>query len=141
MKMKKMKKMMAVLLGLSLVTAMSAGPAFAADKMPAFENNKQMVEYFWNQVFNKHNTSVIDSMTAPNYIQHSPGFADGRQAFEDGIQGFLKEFPESKAVIKQPYYAECFGPGAGGSRYFPCQRWKNRRALGRYPGYSGKSRK
>ena len=34
MKMKKMKKMMAVLLGLSLVTAMSAGPAFAADKMP-----------------------------------------------------------------------------------------------------------
>ena len=92
----KMKKMMTVLLGLSLVTAMSAGPAFAADKMPTFKNNKQMVEYFWNEVFNKHNTSVIDSMTAPN----CPGFADGRLAFEDGIQGFLKAFPESKAVIK-----------------------------------------
>ena len=44
-----------------------------------------MVEYFWNEVFNKHNTAVIDEMTAPNYIQHNPGFQDGRQAFEDGI--------------------------------------------------------
>ena len=100
MKMRKMKKMMTLILGLSLVTAMSAGPAFAADKVPAFKNNKQMVEYFWNEVFNKHNTSVIDSLTAPGYIQHSPGFRDGRQAFEDGINGFLKEFPESKAEIK-----------------------------------------
>ena len=46
MKMRKMKKMMTLILGLSLVTAMSAGPVFAADKMPAFKNNKQMVEYF-----------------------------------------------------------------------------------------------
>ena len=100
MKMRNMKKMMTLILGLSLVTAMSAGPVFAADKVPAFKNNKQMVEYFWNEVFNKHNTSVIDSLTAPGYIQHSPGFRDGRQAFEDGINGFLKEFPESKAEIK-----------------------------------------
>ena len=59
-----------------------------------------MVEYFWNEVFNKHNTAVIDEMTAPNYIQHNPGFQDGRQAFEDGIEVFLKEFPQSKAEIK-----------------------------------------
>lgn len=98
--MKLKKTMTATLLGLGLMTAISASPAFAAEKLPAFTDNKQMVEYFWNEVFNKHNTAVIDEMTAPNYIQHNPGFADGRQAFEDGIEGFLKEFPQSKAVIK-----------------------------------------
>ena len=65
---------MTLILGLSLVTAMSAGPAFAADKMPAFKNNKQMVEYFWNEVFNKHNTSVIDSLTAPGIYSAQPRF-------------------------------------------------------------------
>lgn len=99
MKMRNMKKMMTLILGLSLVTAMSAGPVFAADKMPAFKNNKQMVEYFWNEVFNKHNTSVIDSLTAPGYIQHSPGFRDGRQAFEDGINGFLKAKRKSSISV------------------------------------------
>jgi predicted SnoaL-like aldol condensation-catalyzing enzyme len=98
--MKMKKKITAMLLGMSLVTAMSVSPAFAAEKTPTFTDNKQMVEYFWNEVFNKHNTTVIDEMTAPNYIQHNPGFQDGRQAFEDGIEGFLKEFPQSKAEIK-----------------------------------------
>lgn len=106
MKMRNMKKMMTLILGLSLVTAMSAGPAFAADKMPAFKNNKQMVEYFWNEVFNKHNTSVIDSLTAPGYIQHSPGFRDGRQAFEDGINGFLKAKRKSSiSVLMETLYS------------------------------------
>lgn len=98
--MKLKKKITAMLLGMSLVTAMSVSPAFASAKTPTFTDNKQMVEYFWNEVFNKHNTSVIDNMIAPDYIQHNPGFQDGRQAFEDGIEGFLKEFPQSKAEIK-----------------------------------------
>lgn len=42
----------------------------------------------------------IDSLTSPKYIQHSPGFTDGREAFKAGVQGFLKEFPESRAEIK-----------------------------------------
>lgn len=100
MNMKWKKRMTAVLLGLTLVATVSATPAFAADKAPAFTDNKQMVEYFWNEVFNKHNTAVIKTMTAPNYIQHNPGFENGRQAFASGIEGFLQEFPESKAEIK-----------------------------------------
>lgn len=98
--MKLKRKATAMLLGMSLMTAMSVSPAFAAEKVPTFTDNKQMVEYFWNEVFNKHDTSVIDAMTVPDYIQHNPGFADGRQAFESGIEGYLKEFPESRAEIK-----------------------------------------
>lgn len=98
--MKLKKKITVMLLGMSFVMVMSVSPALAAEKVPTFTDNKQMVEYFWNEVFNKHNTAVIDEMTAPDYIQHNPGFQDGRQAFEDGIEGFLKESPQSKAEIK-----------------------------------------
>ena len=89
----KMKiKMAALTMGLALA-GMAAAPALAADGVPAFKSNKQMV-------FNKHNTSVIHTMASPDYIQHNPGFADGRQAFEEGVEGFLKEFPDSRAEIK-----------------------------------------
>ena len=98
--MKMKKTALAFMAGLSLMAASAACPALAADKLPSFGNNRQMVEYFWNEIFNKHNTSVIDSLTSPKYIQHSPGFADGREAFKAGVQGFLKEFPESRAEIK-----------------------------------------
>ena len=33
-------------------------------------------------------------------IHHSPEFADGKQAFKDGVTGFLKAYPDSSAVIK-----------------------------------------
>ena len=87
--MKAKKTVLAFMAGLSLMAASTACPALAADNMPSFKNNRQMVEYFWNEIFNKHNTAVIDSLTSPKYIQHSPGFADGREAFKTGVQGFL----------------------------------------------------
>ena len=40
------------------------------------------------------------AVTGETYTQHSPGFADGKKAFKDGITGFLKEFPESSAEIR-----------------------------------------
>lgn len=92
------KKIMTGLMVLAL-GVMPLASSFAAD-IPHFKNNKAMVEYFWNEVFNKHDTSVIDEMTGATYTQHSPGFADGKQAFKDGITGFLKEFPDSSAEIK-----------------------------------------
>lgn len=39
-------------------------------------------------------------MVGPKYKQHSPEFADGKQAFKDGVTGFLKAYPDSSAVIK-----------------------------------------
>ena len=70
------------------------GASFAAGT-PHFKNNKAVAEYFWNEVFNKHDTAVIDTMVGPKYKQHSPEFADGKQAFKDGVSGFLKAYPDS----------------------------------------------
>lgn len=90
------KKSLLLVLALSVIGAM---PLSAAG-IPNFSNNKDRAAYFWNEVFNKHNTAVIDEMVGPVYTQHSPGFADGKQAFKDGITGFLKAYPHSTATIK-----------------------------------------
>ena len=90
------RKLLTLSLGL-LLCGMVSGTAGAA---PQFKNNKELAAYFWNQIFNEHHTAVIDELTGDTYIQHSPGFKDGKQAFKEGIAGFLKEFPESTAEIK-----------------------------------------
>lgn len=90
------KKLLTLSLGL-LLCGMVSGTAGAA---PQFKNNKELAAYFWNQIFNEHHTAVIDKLTGDIYIQHSPGFKDGKRAFKEGITGFLKEFPESSAEIK-----------------------------------------
>ena len=91
-----------VIKSLTMAALMMALPfaISAASTTPTFHNNKELVTYFWNEVFNKHNTSVIEELTVPNYIQHNPGFKDGRHAFKNGIEGYLKEFPQSTAKIK-----------------------------------------
>ena len=93
-----MRKITAALAA-AVLGAVTMTPA-TADGIPEFKNNRDMVGYFWNQVFNRHDPSVIDQMTGETYTQHSPGFADGKKAFRDGITGFLQEFPESSAEIK-----------------------------------------
>lgn len=93
------KKSILLGLTLALVGCLPMGTSLAAGT-PHFKNNKAAAEYFWNEVFNKHDTAVIDTMVGPKYKQHSPEFADGKQAFKDGVTGFLKTYPDSSAVIK-----------------------------------------
>ena len=93
------KKSIILGLTLALVGCLPMGASFAAGT-PHFKNNKAVAEYFWNEVFNKHDTAVIDTMVGPKYKQHSPEFADGKQAFKDGVSDFLKAYPDSTAVIK-----------------------------------------
>lgn len=90
------KKLLGLALGLALCGVLP-GVAGAA---PQFKNNKELAEYFWNQLFNDHNTKVVDEMVGDTYIQHSPGFKDGKANFKEAITGFLKEYPQSTAVIK-----------------------------------------
>ena len=86
---------------LLVFAVMLAVPSFGLAKAaPQFADNKAMVEYFWNEVFNRHNTAVIDDMVGDIYIQHNPGFQDGKAAFKEGIIGFLAECPDSTAAIK-----------------------------------------
>ena len=62
--------------------------------------NRDLVTAFWNQLFNQHDASVVDTMVGDTYIQHNPGFKDGKANFKTAITGFLQEFPNSSAEIK-----------------------------------------
>lgn len=80
-------------LSLPSFSVQAANPASALD-------NKQIVKTFWNELFNKHNITVIDTAVGDTYIQHNPTFPDGKQSFKTAVTGFLNEFPESSAEIK-----------------------------------------
>ena len=93
------KKAIVLSLSLAALSCLPLSSSLAAG-IPAFKSNKAMTEYFWNEVFNKHNTAVIDSMVGADYKQHSPEFADGKAAFKNGVTDFLKAYPNSTAVVK-----------------------------------------
>lgn len=59
------KKSILLGLTLALVGCLPMGTSLAADT-PHFKSNKAAAEYFWNEVFNKHDTAVIDTMVGPN---------------------------------------------------------------------------
>lgn len=144
------KKSILLGLTLALVGCLPMGTSLAADT-PHFKNNKAAAEYFWNEVFNKHDTAVIDTMVGPKYKQHSPEFADGKQAFKDGVTGFLKAHPDSSAVIKHigadgdlvfihnHIKLNKEDRGQAAVDIFRIKDGKNRRTLGCHPGYPGKS--
>ena len=93
------KKAIVLSLSLAALSCLPLSSSLAAG-IPAFKSNKAMTEYFWNEVFNKHNTAVIDSMVGADYKQHSPEFADGKAAFKNGVTDFLKAYLNSTAVVK-----------------------------------------
>lgn len=52
--------------------------------------NKQLVLELINKVFINQQPSYIDSYISPNYIQHSPFVADGRQGLKDFLEGLTQ---------------------------------------------------
>ena len=96
-----MKKILFVcLLALSFCSIALPNVSVQAVSKDTTQANKQLVESFWNELFNKHNVSVLDNAVSSTYIQHNPTFPDGKEAFKIAVAGFLKEFPESSAEIK-----------------------------------------
>ena len=64
------KKSILLGLTLALVGCLPMGTSLAADT-PHFKSNKAAAEYFWNEVFNKHDTAVT---TLPAMYPGSPDY-------------------------------------------------------------------
>lgn len=100
------KNILSILLGLAIVAGsilaqQPAVEATSASKSNLTETNKRNVETFWNGVFNQHDVSFVDTYVGTVYIQHSPGFKDGKDSFKSAISGYLVQFPHSSAEIKR----------------------------------------
>jgi predicted SnoaL-like aldol condensation-catalyzing enzyme len=67
-----------------LSVALLASPASASPRQTM--TNEQLVTYVYDQLFNAHNTAVIDQYFSVNYIQHNPTIADGRAPLQKLIE-------------------------------------------------------
>jgi steroid delta-isomerase-like uncharacterized protein len=66
------------------------------------EQNKALFRQFVDDVFNQGNTSVIDELVAPDFVEHEelpPGIPPGREGFKQMLMMFRSAFPDFKATI------------------------------------------
>jgi predicted SnoaL-like aldol condensation-catalyzing enzyme len=62
--------------------------------------NKKLVTDFYQKIFGDHDFTNIDHYLLPTYIQHNPNVADGSEAFEKAIKGWLKDTPKKKVDVQ-----------------------------------------
>lgn len=60
--------------------------------------NKEVVEYFYERVFNAWDLTELDELMLDSYRQHSPGVADGKEGFLQFITGFIAKHPRAEIV-------------------------------------------
>ncbi len=64
-------------------------------------NNHEVVEYFINNVFIKHDFSVLDAIMRDDYIQHNKDVAQGKAGFKEFFIMTFKAMPDFKYTIKK----------------------------------------
>jgi steroid delta-isomerase-like uncharacterized protein len=69
------------------------------------KKNKAALSRFWNEVFNKRNLNLIDSMFTKDYVYHGPAGQEVRGT--EGLKGFLKiymdAFPDMQATVEDVF--------------------------------------
>ncbi|MDX6584789.1 MAG: hypothetical protein QOI10_3973 [Solirubrobacterales bacterium] len=63
--------------------------------------NKALVTYFYEQLFNQGNLSVIDAYVSPTYIQHNPFVADGPEPLRALITRQKQTNPQQHNTVSQ----------------------------------------
>jgi predicted SnoaL-like aldol condensation-catalyzing enzyme len=102
------KAAFALVLAGSLLTGMSdiqAAPKQSTlsvvQKETLEKRNKAMVVKFYDEFFNKHRIAAADTYLAPDYKQHNPMAATGREPVKKIFTEVFKKFPQSRAQIKR----------------------------------------
>jgi predicted SnoaL-like aldol condensation-catalyzing enzyme len=63
--------------------------------------NKKLVTYFYDQLFNHNNYSVIDTLLSPQFIQHNPTVANGPEALRQFVISMRAKFPDNHNTIER----------------------------------------
>ncbi len=92
-----------------LITVIAITAAFSACMPPS--NNKmadnraaknmEAQKLFMEEVFNKHNTAMIDSLVAPDYVEHctAPGYTPDRAGLKKSFDDFIKSMPDMHSQV------------------------------------------
>jgi predicted SnoaL-like aldol condensation-catalyzing enzyme len=65
------------------------------------ENNKQLVLKFYQRLFGDKDVSAIDEYIVPDYIQHNPQVADGREALKTMATQWIAGGPQTTVDIRK----------------------------------------
>ncbi len=87
-----------------LITAIAITAAFSACVPPGNKNgtddraskNMAAQRSFYEEVFNKHNIGMIDSLVAPDYVEGrvDPGYSPDRAGLKKSLEDFIKAMPD-----------------------------------------------
>jgi steroid delta-isomerase-like uncharacterized protein len=68
-----------------------------------FEDNKQHMQRFVEEVINKKNVDVVDQLVAEDFVEHVPfpGQGTGREGLKHIISTFLSAFPHIHWIIEE----------------------------------------
>jgi len=95
-----MQKILGIIVVASLFMACNCGGnKNMADNRAA--KNMQMQKLFYEEVYNKHNTAMIDSIVAPDYAEHciEPGYTPDRAGLKKSFDDFIKAFPDMHTQV------------------------------------------
>jgi predicted SnoaL-like aldol condensation-catalyzing enzyme len=87
-------------LGLSACSSTSTDTT-SSDAGTALEANKTKVTFFYTQLFNENNYSVIDTHLDPSYIQHNPTVPDGAEPLRQFVMGLRVRFPDNHNTLER----------------------------------------
>ncbi|MEW4371528.1 nuclear transport factor 2 family protein [Paenibacillus kandeliae] len=83
-------------------TATSTAPQTQQQKaQKQLTQNKQLVLNMFKTIFTEHKLDQASRYIATDYIQHNPLAANGRQAFVDFFQPFVKQNPDYNVEVKR----------------------------------------
>ncbi|AWH53500.1 hypothetical protein C1924_10065 [Stenotrophomonas sp. ESTM1D_MKCIP4_1] len=85
-------------------SASAAQPAVDARTAPSCttaqaEQNRRIVLEFQQTFFNDHDLGAADRLVAPGYVQHNPGYPDGRKALVDAFAKVFQQYPLARAEV------------------------------------------
>jgi|SRR6185312_2163400 len=93
----------------NIISAIAIAAAFSACMAPANKNmaddrvskNEAMMSKFYDEVINKHNTGMIDSLVSSDYVEHcvTPGYTADRSGLKKGWEDFTKAYPDMNCKI------------------------------------------
>ena len=70
-----------------------------------FNDNAELVRYFFEEVWNKGNLAVVDGLIAANSVDHNrqPGAPRGRNGYKASVTMFRSAFPDIRYNLEQVF--------------------------------------